>query len=154
MESIVVYVDNAEWALWQLAPMTASEGAVPARWVLVACPPRLTQRIGKWTSHAAREGWRERWSAELFKRIEPALRRRGHLVARVIAKGPLPQLTQQLVREHAAVHVLDARRPKFGEALPPVTQEQAAQMPHGPDGRWQLPAAVVGLGAVLALAAE
>ena len=151
MESIIVYMDNAEWALSQLAPMAACEGTVPVRWVLVACPPRLSRHIGKWTSHAARESWRERWSAELFKQVEPALRRHGHCVDRVIAQGPLTQLTHQLVREHAAVHVLDARRPKFGEALAPVTPEQAARMP---DAQWQLPAAVVGLATVLALAAD
>lgn len=151
MQSIIVYLDDPDWALWQLAPMACGEGAVPLRWVLVACPPRMSQHIGKWTSHAARQGWRQRWSAELFKRIEPALHRRAHRVVRVIAQGPLPKLTEQLVREHAAVHVLDARRPRFGEALQPVTPEQAAQ---APDARWQLPAAVAGLGAVLALAAE
>lgn len=151
MQSIIVYLDDADWALWQLTPTACAEGAVPLRWVLVACPPRMSQHIGKWTNHAARQGWRQRWSAELFKRIEPALHRHGHRVVRVIAQGPLPKLTAQLVRAHAAVHVLDARRPRFGESLPPVTPEQAAQ---APDARWQLPAAVVGLGAVLALAAE
>jgi hypothetical protein len=151
MQSIIVYVDNAEWALHELAAMACGEGAVTLRWVLVACPPRLSQRIGKWTSHAARESWRERWSGELFKRIEPALLKRGHRVVRVIAKGPLTKVTAQLLHEHAAVHVLDARRPKFGEALQPVTPEQAAQ---APERRWELPAAVIGLGAALTLAAE
>jgi len=151
MQAIIVYVDNAEWALRQLAPMICREGAVPLRCVLVACPPRLSQHIGKWTSHAARESWRERWCGELFKRIEPAVRKRGHSVVRVIAKSPLVKLTAQLVREHAAVHVLDARRPKFGESMQPVTPEQAAQ---SPAGGWELPAAVIGLGAVLTLAAE
>jgi hypothetical protein len=132
--------------------MACCEGAVPAQWVLVACPPRLTQRVSKWTSRAAREGWRERWSQDLFKRIEPALRRRGHQVQRVIAHGALPALTAQLLREHAAVHVLDARRPRFGETLPPVTSEQQALA--APDARWQMPAAIAGLGAVLTLAAE
>lgn len=151
MQSIIVYIDNAEWALRQLAPMASCDGVVPLRWVLVACPPRLSQRIGKWTSHAARESWRERWSGELFRRVEPALVKRGHSVTRVVANGPLTKLTAELVHEHGAVHVLDARRPKFGEALPPVTPEQAAQTP---DARWELPAAVVSLGAVLTLAAE
>lgn len=152
MESIIVYIDDAPWALRQLAPMACCEGAVPAQWVLVACPPRLTQRVSKWTSRAARDGWRERWSQDLFKRIEPALRRRGHQVQRVIAHGALPALTAQLLREHAAVHVLDARRPRFGETLPPVTSEQQALA--APDARWQMPAAIAGLGAVLTLAAE
>lgn len=151
MECIIVYMDDAPWALRQLAPMACCEGAVPAQWVLVACPPRLTQRVSKWTSRTAREGWRERWCDDLFKRIEPVLRRRGHQVLRVVAKGPLPALTAQLLREHAAVHVLDARRPKFGEALAPVTPEQTST---GPDVRWQVPAAIAGLGVVLTLAAE
>lgn len=152
METIIVYVDEAEWALQQLAPMALSEGAVASRWVLVACPPRMAHHVSKWLTHSARRAWREKWSAAIFEKIEPTLRKRGHATARVIAKGPLADLTHDLVRQHAAVHVLDARRPKFGQPLAPVTEEQAA--PGGNKGQWEVPAAVAGMGAVLLLAAD
>lgn len=151
METIIVYVDEAEWAMQQLAPMACTEGAPASRWVLVACPPRMAHHVSKWLTHSARRTWREKWSAALFERVEPQLRRRGHETVRVIAKGPLPELTHELVRRHAAVHVLDARRPKFGQPLAPVSEEQA---PKGSSGQWEVPAAVAGMGAVLLLAAD
>jgi hypothetical protein len=151
MESIIVYVDDADWALQQLAPMACTEGAPAARWVLVACPPRMAQHVSKWLTHAARKSWREKWSQALFARIEPTLRKRGHVAVRVIATGPMPELTRELVRKHAAVHVLDARRPKFAQPLEPVSPEQ--QTPGGKGG-WEVPAAVAGMSAVLFLAAD
>jgi hypothetical protein len=151
METIIVYVDEAEWALQQLAPMACTEGAPAARWVLVACPPRMAHHVSKWLTHAARRQWREKWSAALFEQVEPTLRKRGHETVRAIAKAPLPDLTHELVRKYAAVHVLDARRPKFGEPLAPVSEEQA---PKGNKGQWEVPAAVAGMGAVLMLAAD
>jgi hypothetical protein len=151
METIIVYVDEAGWALQQLAPMAGTEGAPPARWVLVACPPRMAQHVSKWLTHTARKNWREKWSNSLFAQIEPMLRKRGHRTVRVIATSPLPSLTQELVRQHAAVHVMDARRPKFGQPLQPVS---ADQQPPGNKGQWEVPAAVAGMGAVLLLAAD
>jgi len=46
--------------------------------------------------------------------------------------------------------VLDARRPKFGQDMQPVTEDQ----PTPKDGRWAVPGAVMGMGAMLVLAAE
>jgi hypothetical protein len=151
METIIVYVDEAQWALQQLAPMACTEGVPASRWVLVACPPRMAHHVSKWLTHAARKAWREKWSAQLFDRIEPALRKRGHTTVRVIAKGALAELTHDLVRQHAAVHVLDARRPKFGQPLAPVSE---GQKPAGANGQWEEPAAVAGMGAMLLLAAD
>ena len=151
METIIVYVDEAEWALQQLAPMACTEGAPASRWVLVACPPRMAHHVSKWLTHSARKAWREKWSGAIFAQVEPILRKRGHSTVRVIAKGPLTELTHELVRQHAAVHVLDARRPKFGQPLAPVSEEQA---PRGGKGQWEVPAAVAGMGAVLLLAAD
>jgi len=148
MDKIIVYLDDAPWALQQLAPMTAGVGASRTHWVLVACPPRMTRHISKWVNHAAREKWREKWSAKLFESVETDLRRRGDEVSKVIAKGPLPALTQQLAREHCASHVLDARRPKFGCEMPSVCADQPASQ----EGRWQVPGAIIGMGAMLVLA--
>ena len=156
MEKIIVYVDDADYARHQLAPMrshTLPDGGTqpaPTHWVLVACAPRLTRRIGKWTSHGARENWRAKWAEKLFECIAPALEQGGDTVTRVLAKGPLPELTRKIIAEHGVAHVLDARRPKFGVDMQPVTEDQ----PVSRDATWEVPGAVLGMGAVLLMAAD
>ena len=152
MEKIIVYLDDAGYARHHLAPMKTAEPAQarPAtHWVLVACAPRMTHRISKWVSHSARENWRAKWADKLFAQALPALQSPGDVVTRVLAKGPLPELTRQLIAQHGAARVVDARRPKFGHDLPPVTEEQRGQRPG-----WEVPGAVACLGAALVLAAE
>ena len=152
MEKIIVYMDDADFAQQQLAPMkvgAASGRSGVTHWVLVACPPRMTRRISKWVSHSARESWRAKWSEKLFGSVVPALRTDGDEVTTVIAKGELVELTAKLCAEHGAKHVLDARRPKFGQDMQPVTPDQPAAK-----GGWELPGAVAGMGAMLVLAAE
>ena len=153
MEKIIVYLDDASYAQQQLAPMRSGRppaAASATHWVLVACAPRLTKRISKWVSHSARENWRAKWAEKVFAQVEPQLRARGDQVTTMLAKGPLPQLTRKLIAEHSASRVLDARRPKFGQDLQPVTADQ----PAAKDGRWEVPGAVAGMGALLVLAAE
>ncbi|MBI2769282.1 MAG: hypothetical protein HYX47_06650 [Burkholderiales bacterium] len=152
MDKIIVYLDDAAHAQHQLAPMKSSEGAQPVatHWILVACPPRMTRRIGKWVSHSARESWRARWAEKLLGQVVPALLSRGDSATAVVASGPLAALTKSLCATHGACRVLDARRPRFGVDLPPVTADQPA--PGG--GRWEVPGAVAGLGAMLLLAAD
>lgn len=150
MEKIIVYLDDAGWAWQQLAPMAAAAPQARTHWILVACAPRMTRRIGKWVTHQAREQWREKWAANLFARITPRLDGMGHEVETVLAKGPLPELTRRLVSDKGAAHVLDARRPKFGVDLPPVSADQ----PQAEEGRWQVPGAVIGMGALLVMAAD
>jgi hypothetical protein len=156
MERIIVYVDDAAYAQQQLAPIKHSTGLASdaqrpgIHWVLVACAPRLTRHISKWVSHSARENWRKKWSDKLFERVVPPLRESGDAVSTVLARGSLPELTEKLTLEYGASYVLDARRPKFGYEMPPITAEQ----PLGSAGRWELPGAIMGMGAVLVLAAE
>ncbi|KAF1046869.1 hypothetical protein [Xylophilus sp.] len=158
MEKIIVYVDDAGYAQQQLCPM-AHAGDTPlnraTHWVLVACAPRMTHRISKWVSHSARESWRAKWADKLFGELVPWLEQRGETVTPVLARGPLPELTGRLKAEHGAARVLDARRPKFGQDLQPVTAEQAAAARQEQESkRWQVPGAVAGLGAVLLLAGD
>lgn len=153
MEKIIVYLDDAAYAQQQLAPMTTNAGAatVPrTHWVLVACAPRMTQHISKFVTYSARQNWRAKWAEKLFQQIGPHLTGRGDSVTTVLAKGHLPDLTRQLSSEHATSRVFDARRPKFGQDLRPVTADQ----PTGKEERWSVPGAVLGMGAVLVLAAE
>lgn len=154
MEKIIVYVDDGAHAQQQLGPMTRSApGSGPAsrtHWVLVACAPRMTHRISKWVSHSARENWRAKWADKLFSQIVPSLQARGDLVTVVLAKGPLPELTDRLKAEHGVSRVLDARRPKFDPDPAPV---KGAEPPAG-GKRWDIPGAVLGMGAMLVLGFE
>ena len=154
MDSIIVYLDDAAYAHQQLTPMRGSAATpqrrgAPTHWVLVACPPHMTQRIGKWLSHTARQNWRMKWADKLFAQVVPDLRSAGDEVTTVLAKGPLPQMTRRLEAQYQTTRVLDARRPKFGQVLQPVMDGQ----PVGKDG-WEVPAALAGMGAALVLAAE
>lgn len=154
MDKIIVYLDDAGHARQQLATMKQAgpgpaPGPQPTQWVLVACAPRMTHRISKWVSHSARENWRAKWADKLFEQIVPMLQSRGDSVVTVLAKGPLPDLTRKLLAEHAGAQVVDARRPKFGQELQPVAQDKPA-----PKGGWDVPGAVLGMGAVLVLAAD
>jgi len=152
MDKIIVYLDDAEHARHQLAPMES--GAPGSRqathWILVACPPRMTRHISKWVNHTARENWRNKWAEKLFSQLTPELRSLGDKVTPVMAQGPLVELTAELQKQHGAARVLDARRPKFGQDLPPVTADQPATH----EARWTVPGAIVGMGAVLVLASE
>lgn len=153
MDKIIVYLDDPEFAQHHLVPMKNEPTAGlrhPTHWVLVACPPRLTRHISKWVHHAARANWRAKWAEKLFARITPALRAQGDQMTLVVAHGPLIELTQELQSQHGMARVLDARRPKFGQDMPPVAPDQ----PVPNENRWSLPGAVAGMGAVLVLAAE
>lgn len=155
MDTLIVYLDDADYAQQMLAPMLNKDLAT--RWVLVACAPRMSHRIGKWLSHSARENWRNQWSEKLFAKVKLILVPGGDTAALgtqtavecVVAKGPLPALTQSLRTRFGAAHVVDARRPKFGQALEPVTLEQ----PRDKQG-WQIPGAVGSLSALLVLASD
>ncbi len=153
METIIVYVDDVAYAQQQLPPLRhhGRAAAQPTtHWVLVACAPRMTQRISKWVSHSARENWRSRWAAKVFEQTVPLLQQQGDTVTTRVAKGPLVELTSQLIREHGSARVFDARRPKLAADLQPVTHDQPAPT----DSRWTVPGAVAGMGAMLVLAAE
>ena len=69
----------------------------------------------------------------------------------MLATGELAQLTEKLTTEYGHARVLDARQPKFGVDLAPVS---ADQKPRSKAWKWQIPAALAGLGALLALGAE
>jgi len=148
MDKIIVYVDDAEHALQQLTPMLVGGGRT--QWMVVACPPRMTRHISKWVSHTARENWRAKWADNLFAQLLPALRQRGDEVTTRVANEPLERLTAQLTAQWGPSRVLDARRPKFGQDMAPVTADQ----PTTKESRWTLPGSVATLGAVLILASE
>lgn len=152
MDKIIVYVDDGAHAQQQLTPMKNSGlgGNPRTHWVLVACAPRMTHRISKWVSHSARENWRAKWADKLFSQIVPGLQASGDVVTVVLAKGPLPELTEQLKAEHGTARVLDARRPKAGPDITSGAAEPAAAH----SKRWDIPGAALGMGALLLLGIE
>ena len=129
MEKVIVYLDDAAYARAQLPA-----AAEPTHWLLVACAPRMTHRISKWVSHSARENWRAKWADKLFDQVVPSLRDRGDAVTPILAKGPLPELTRELLAAHGEARVIDVRRPKSSG--------------NGDVMRWS-PGAILGLGAWL-----
>jgi hypothetical protein len=153
MDKIMVYLDDPEFSQHQLAPMKnrmAGPSEQATHWILVACPPHLTRHASRWISPVALESWRAMWAQDLFAQLVPALQTQGDQVTTVLAHGDLVALTQKLQTEHGVAHVMDARRPKFGQDLPPLTIDQ----PKEESSNWSIPAAVTGLGAALMLASE
>jgi hypothetical protein len=148
MEKIAVFVNDAEHALHIIQPML--KGAEPTHWIIVATAPTLTRHIGRWVSHAARQQWLERWSAELFGQLEPVLRETaGSKVEKMLVKRPLIEVSARLQARLGAVRLLDARRPRLGKAEEPISAGQ----PSATQGAWAYPvAATASLSAMLTLA--
>jgi hypothetical protein len=152
MDTIIAYVDDADYALQQLAPMLDEASGAnrrAAQWILVACPPRMSRHINKWVNHTARENWRNKWSDKLFKLITPRLQACGGKVVTLLSTGPLMEMTQELQMKYGTARVLDARRPKFG----PDVQSATGPSP-GSDARGAVPGALGGMAAFLILASE
>ena len=84
----------------------------------------MTHHVSKWVTHSARESWRGKWSEKLFAQLVPLLKSAGDEVLTLTGKANLIAQTDDLIRTHGAARVLDARRPKFGQSLPPVTASQ------------------------------
>lgn len=144
MDTTIVYIDEAAYALDLLAPLLLSgRGGVPRRWVVVGCAPRITQRVSKWVTHSARESWRGKWADKVFDQVVPLLQAAGDSVITQVARGPLAELNDALLTQHGGARVLDARRPR------PGPDAQAAR-PDAPRGLWSYAAAVAGSGLLLA----
>lgn len=145
MEKMAVFVDDADHARQLLGPLLAP-AAGEVQWVVVACAPRLTQRIGRWVPRRPREQWREQWAQALRARLEPLFA--GARCEWTLARGPLDALAGRLrARLGADLRLLDARRPRLGIVAPPLAAGAPAR------AGWAAPVAVSsGLALVLALA--
>ena len=131
MDNIIVYVDDAEYALHMLQPMLASDDSrKPTRWIVVGCAPHLTHDASKWVSQGALESWQIEWTDKLFAELAPLLQRDGNTVVTRLGQKVLSDQTASLIKEYGEARVLDARRPKFGQDLQPVTATQV-QEHHG-----------------------
>jgi hypothetical protein len=148
MNTMIVYLDDAAHALATLPSMLpAGELRSPVRWVLVGCAPRVTHHVSKWVTHSARQHWRSKWADKVFSQVLPLLQGPGDEVATQIATGPLCDLTDALMTQHGSAQVLDARRPKPGNELQPVTRQPGSQK----QSLWACAAMMTGSGMLLAV---
>lgn len=153
METMIVYVDDATYARKMLLPLlpcgNAQQPGHATRWIVVACTPNVTHDISKWVSPEALALWREDWAAPVFDQITPLLTREGDTVTTQLASHKLPLIdqTQALILQHGEAQVLDARRPKLGQDLEPVTAAQPQE--HNSLARYVT--AVAGAGLLVAL---
>jgi hypothetical protein len=130
MKTIVVYVDDADYARKALIPRLPAGHAQntneTSHWIVVACAPSVTNDVGKWVSPEAKELWRDDWADALFEQVKPALGVMGNTVTTQLAdsKISLVDQTAHLLKLHTNAQVIDARRPRFGQDLQPVTSGQ------------------------------
>jgi hypothetical protein len=130
METMIAYVDDAEYALQILQPLLPAAHAQMSNqathWIIIACAPSVTNDVGKWVSAQAKELWREDWATGVFDKIKPMVGIMGNTVTTQLAnpKDSLVTQTQELLKLHSNAKVVDARRPKFGQDLQPVTHAQ------------------------------
>ena len=130
METIIVYIDDADYALPLLQAAGQSPNAANTHWLLVACAPRITHRVSRFVSNRAREQWRTKWADKLFQGCVPQLQAYGCQVTPVLARSPLPELVAQLQAEHGShAQVVDLRRPRQEET---AAQAPAAAHNRGP----------------------
>ncbi len=130
METMIVYVDDAEYARKVLSPLLPTGHAQSiqevSHWIIVACAPSVTNDVGKWVSSEAKGLWREDWATAIFDQIKPLLGVMGNRVTAQLAnqKSSLIDQTNDLLKQHSGAQVIDARRPKFGQDMQPVTSAQ------------------------------
>ena len=128
MDNIIVYVDDAAYAKQLLQPMlTLGDARSPTRWIVVGCAPRVTHHVSKWVTHSARQSWRGKWADKVFSQLTLLLQQDGDSVVTQLAQSHLCDQTESLAKTYGVARVLDARRPKFGQDLQPVTPTQAQQ---------------------------
>jgi len=128
MDNIIVYIDDAAYAQQLLQPMLSSGDARSAtRWIVVGCAPRVTHHVSKWVTYSARQSWRGKWAEKVFARLTPLLQQGDDSVVTQLSQSNLCEQTESLLKSYGVARVLDARRPKFGQDLQPVTPTQTPQ---------------------------
>jgi len=131
MANTIVYVNDADYADYaeqMLQPMLAAvKPGGAARWIVVACAPHLTHDAGKWVPRGALKNWRGEWADKVFAQLTPLLQKGGGSVVTRLAATVLTDQTESLLKEFSDARVLDARRPKFGQDLKPVTAGQVQE---------------------------
>ncbi len=149
METFVIFINDGELAKRQVVAFV--EGRAPERWVLVGCPPRLPRHSGRFLSQPALKRWRADWTREATQEVSAFLSSRGHEVSTRVAHSPLVAFTRQLRGELGqSARLLDARRPRAGATLEPITQEQPGEQIDA----WSATGGAIALGALTTIASE
>ncbi len=153
MDTVILYVDDAEYAVDFLSRQRASDAgaeiAGPRRWLLVGCVPPLTRHASQWVSEEALQQRRQQWLDDTTAVLRPLLQQDGGSVTPLMAERPLLDQTRELRMAHGAGLALDARRPKLGVDLEPIAPEQTPAR-----SGWAVPGAVAGMGTLLVLLTE
>lgn len=139
MDRVAVLADDPSHFRETLQPLLERQQA-PRQWIVVACAPRVTNRMSKWVSRSTREHWRRKWADKLFTEVLPWLQAHGDPhVEQTIADGPIDDVIHKL----GNIHVIDARRPKMS-AVPQARQQFGRALQ-------AIPMVLAGLGAALTL---
>jgi hypothetical protein len=126
MKTMIVYIDDANYARKILSPHLptghAQSTQETSHWIIVACAPSVTNDVGKWVGSEAKELWRDDWASALFEQVKPMLEVMGNTVSSQPADSKINLIDQNanLLKLHTGAQVIDARRPKFGQDLPPI----------------------------------
>ncbi|WP_431099410.1 hypothetical protein [Polaromonas aquatica] len=120
MDTIIVYIDDAAYALQVLQSAFPAGGGSPTRWIVIGCAPRVTHRVSKWVTHSARESWRGKWAEKAFAQLMPTLQKEGDIVLTQLAQTALTPQTDALIKHYGAARVVDARRPRFDGGMQTV----------------------------------
>lgn len=149
MDTLIVYIDDADYAKRQLAPML--NGLEAMHCILVGCPPQLNRHAGQWLSKEARRRWRQEWGESVLADIARTLGEHGNKVSSRVAHDQLLNVTRQIRGQFARARVFDARRPKIGHPLEPVTHDQPSD---GAPSPWLVVGSAMALGAAVSAVAE
>jgi hypothetical protein len=147
METYVIYVNDRVHAMNQVLPLL--EGAQPAEWVLVGCPPRMQRHASKWLTQRALKKFKADWTDANLKELGELLRQHGHRVLTRVAQGPLVQLTKAFKAEFVQPRIVDARKAPQFENLPAVTESQKPE-----SSPWVIPVGAIALGTAMSLVAD
>lgn len=121
METTIVYIDDEAHARFVLAPLLqAQQARLSVRWILVACAPRITQRVSRWGTNSGRANWRGKWAGKVFEQVVPLFEACGEPVIAQVMHGPLDEFTQTLRSRYGDARVLDARKPKPAQESTPI----------------------------------
>lgn len=129
-ETVIVVIDDAQRVLQELATLpplppsghgaVAADEPAPHHWVLLACPPRMSQRIGKFMSQSARQGWQNRWSEKLRAQLAPTIQEQCGTFELHIAGSSFPAQLLALRTAHPGAVVRDLRQPRSQPATGPA----------------------------------
>lgn len=152
MERFALYVNDAQHAAPLVQAMLIERDELSC--VVVLCPPRMTQHVGRWLSQRQRVQWRQTWADRARGQLQALLP--VDIAKRLnwtVADGALPRTAQRLRREHGAgIRLVDLRRPLAGTLAAPLQDTAATPAPGTAATGWGTGAAVTtGVAAVMTL---